>query len=55
MELEKLFEEQLSDSRQGLNKQFTLTDLPRQSVHSRTNNFVHSEGPRVYKRAHPGG
>ncbi len=35
MELEELFEEQSSDSRQGLNKQFTLTDLPRQSVYSR--------------------
>jgi hypothetical protein len=33
--LDKLIEEQLSDSRQGLNKQFTLTDLLRQSVYSR--------------------
>ena len=33
--LGKLIEEQLSDSRQGLNKQFTLTDLLRQSVYSR--------------------
>ena len=33
--LEKLIEEHLSDSRQGLNKQFTVTDLPRQSVYSR--------------------
>src|ERR1700730_2725115 len=33
--LEKLTEEQLSDSRQGLNKQFTLADLLRQSVYSR--------------------
>jgi len=33
--LEKLIEEQLSDSRQGLNKQFTLADLVRQSVYSR--------------------
>src|ERR1700676_2706851 len=33
--LEKLIEEQLSDSRQGLNKQFTLADLLRQSVYSR--------------------
>jgi hypothetical protein len=33
--LEKLLEEHLSDSRQGLNKQFTLTDLLRQSVYSR--------------------
>ena len=33
--LEKLIEERLSDSRQGSNKQFTLTDLPRQSVCSR--------------------
>jgi hypothetical protein len=33
--LEKLIEEHLSDSRQGLNKQFTLTDLVRQSVYSR--------------------
>jgi hypothetical protein len=30
-----LIEEQLSDSRQGLNKQFTLADLLRQSVYSR--------------------
>ena len=33
--LEKLIEEHLSDSRQGLNKQFTLADLERQSVYSR--------------------
>jgi len=33
--LEKLIEEQLSDSRQDLNKQFTLSDLLRQSVYSR--------------------
>ncbi len=33
--LEKLVEEDLSDSRQGLNKQFTLADLLRQSVCSR--------------------
>ncbi len=33
--LEKLIEEHLSDSRQGLNKQFTLTDLLPQSVCSR--------------------
>jgi F0F1-type ATP synthase alpha subunit len=33
--LDKLIEEQLSDSRQGSNKQFTLTDLLRQSVYSR--------------------
>ena len=33
--LEKLIEEQLRDSRQGLNKQFTLADLLRQSVYSR--------------------
>jgi hypothetical protein len=33
--LDKLIEEQLSDSRQGLNKQFTLADLLRQSVYSR--------------------
>jgi hypothetical protein len=33
--LEKLIEEHLRDSRQGLNKQFTLTDLLRQSVYSR--------------------
>jgi hypothetical protein len=33
--LEKLIEEQLSDSRQGLNKQFTLADLVRQSAYSR--------------------
>ncbi len=33
--LEKLIAEHLSDSRQGLNKQFTLADLLRQSVYSR--------------------
>jgi len=33
--LEKLIEEHLSDSRQGLNNQFTLADLLRQSVYSR--------------------
>jgi hypothetical protein len=33
--LEKLIEEQLSDSRQGLNKRLTLADLLRQSVCSR--------------------
>jgi DDE family transposase len=33
--LEKLIEEHLSDSRQCLNKQFTLSDLLRQSVYSR--------------------
>jgi len=33
--LEKLIEEHLSDSRQGLNKQFSLTDLLLQSVYSR--------------------
>ena len=33
--LEKLIDEHLSDSRQGLNKQFTVTDLVRQSVYSR--------------------
>jgi len=33
--LEKLIKEHLSDSRQGLNKQFTLADLLRQSVYSR--------------------
>src|ERR1700737_2697073 len=32
--LEKLIEEHLSDSRQGMNKQFTLADLLRQSVYS---------------------
>ena len=30
--LEKLIEAHLSDSRQGLNEQFTLADLLRQSV-----------------------
>jgi DDE family transposase len=33
--LEKLIEEHMSDSRQGLNKQFTLADLLWQSVYSR--------------------
>ncbi len=37
--LEKLIEEHLSDSRQGLNKQFTLADLLRQSVYSRLAGF----------------
>ena len=32
--LEKLIEEQLSDSRKGLNKQFTVADLLRHSVYS---------------------
>jgi hypothetical protein len=32
---EKLIQEHISDSRQGLNKQFTLADLLRQSVYSR--------------------
>jgi hypothetical protein len=36
-----LIEEQLSDSRQGLNKQFTLTDLLRQSVYSRLGGYEH--------------
>ena len=33
--LDKLIKEHLRDSRQGLNKQFTLTDLLRHSVYSR--------------------
>ena len=33
--LERLIEEHLSNSRQGLNKQFTLADLLRESVYSR--------------------
>src|ERR1700692_3150541 len=33
--LEKLIEEHLSDSQQGMNKQFTLADLLRQSVYCR--------------------
>src|SRR3989441_6988416 len=33
--LERLIEEHLSDSRPGLNKQFTLADLVRQSVYRR--------------------
>src|ERR1700733_5908807 len=33
--LNKFIEEQLSDSREGLNKQFSLTDLLRQSVYGR--------------------
>ena len=33
--LEELIEEHLSDSRQSLNKQFTVTDLLRQSVYNR--------------------
>ncbi len=36
--LEKLIEEHLSDSRQGLNKQFTLADLLRQSVYGQNGN-----------------
>jgi hypothetical protein len=39
--LEKLIEERLSDSRQGLNKQFTLADLVRQSVYSRLAGYEH--------------
>ena len=35
MGLEKPIEEHLSDSRRGLNKQFTVTDLLGQSVYSR--------------------
>jgi len=35
---EKLIEEHLSDSRQGLNKQFTLADLLRQSVYGQNGN-----------------
>lgn len=35
LDLEKLIEEHLSDSQQGLNKQFTLSDLLQQSVYSR--------------------
>jgi DDE family transposase len=35
LRLEKLIEEHLRDSRQGLNKQFMLADLLRQSVYSR--------------------
>src|SRR6202162_5286209 len=35
LSLEKLIGEHLSDSRQGLNKEFTLADLLRQSVYSR--------------------
>src|SRR5262245_28686287 len=39
--LEKLIEEHLSDSRHGLNKQFTLADLLRQSVYSRLAGYEH--------------
>jgi hypothetical protein len=35
LRLETLIEKHLSDSRQGLNKQFTLTSLLRQLVYSR--------------------
>ena len=31
----QLIKEQLNDTRQGVNKQFTLADLVRQSVYSR--------------------
>lgn len=41
---EKLIEEPLSDSRQGLNKQFTLADLVRQSVSSRLAGVVAAHG-----------
>src|ERR1035437_5353321 len=48
--LEKLIEEHLSDSRQGLNKQFTLADLLRQSVYSRLAGYEdRSEERRVGK------
>ena len=39
--LEKLIEERLSDSRQGLNKQFTLADLVWQSVYSPLAGYEH--------------
>jgi len=39
--LEKLIAEHLSDSRQGLNKQFTLADLLRESVYSRLAGYEH--------------
>src|SRR5580700_9172998 len=45
--LEKLIEEQLSDSRQGLNKQFTLADLLRQSVYSRLAGHEDLKGRRT--------
>jgi hypothetical protein len=41
--LEKLIEEHLSDSRQGLNKQFRLADLLRQSVYSRLAGYEDAE------------
>ena len=46
---EKLIEEQLSDSRQGLNKQFTLADLLRQSVYSRLAGYETSTMPNDWQ------
>ena len=39
--LGKLIEEHLNDSRQGSNKKFPFTDLPRQSVCSRLAGYEH--------------
>jgi hypothetical protein len=47
--LEKLIEEQLSDSRQGLNKPFTLADLLRQSVYSRLAGYEDLTTPNAWQ------
>lgn len=39
LDLETLIQEHLSDSRQGLNKQFTLADPVRQSFYSRLGGY----------------
>jgi predicted ribosome quality control (RQC) complex YloA/Tae2 family protein len=43
--LERLIAEHLSDLRQGLNKQFTLADLLRQSVYSHLAGYEDSTTP----------
>jgi hypothetical protein len=46
--LKKLIEEHLSDSRQGMNKQFTLPDLLRQPVYSRLAGYEdHNDAERL--------
>ena len=45
--LETLIAEHLSDSRQGLNTQFTLADLLRQSVYSRLAGYDVKGGPKL--------
>ena len=50
--LETLISEHLSDSRQGLNTQFSLADLLRQSVYSRLAEYPAQplrQGPRAHR------